>query len=103
MIIQRALLCWLLSYSCISHTTFSDQWQLMQKQYKQLIQKLEQKNLSELEATYYHPYWQEQKKLLNTILLSVPDHNCWKKNPISGSMVCSGYSHYQKYEIDYLQ
>jgi len=100
---KRIFLRCLLFYYCINNATFSHQWQLMQTEYKQLIKKLEQQHLSNLENTYYHPYWQEQKKLLNTILLGTPDHNCWRRNPISGSMVCAGYSHYQQYELDYLQ
>ena len=101
--LKNVLISCLLSYCCINLATFSDQWQLMQKEKKQLNKKLEQQNLSKLESIYYHPYWQEQKKVLEAILLGAPDPDCWKKNPINGTMVCCGYSQYQKYELDYLQ
>lgn len=100
-IVILTLIASIFQYS-LSSNSFQVAWNGMQNRYKELVSSLYDQNLMHLETNYCHPYWKEQKNLLKTILLGPADAECFTKNPIQGTMVCSGFSDYQIYELDYL-
>lgn len=76
--------------------SFSEQWLLMQKNYKKMTATLPQQN------NYYHSSWKERQKQIKTLILNAPNENFLHLPAIAGAMVRNGYTLFQKYEDTFI-
>lgn len=82
----------------VMRADFSENWRMMQEEYKQL-QSVFSPRMAELESQFMHPYWKNQKDNMARIIRGREDHAVLTKGPISGPMVRPSRCRTQEYEI----
>lgn len=86
-------------YTLAIGTSFSDQWKMMQQEYRLLSEQFNTQDTNR----FMHPYWQQQKQKMKALIEGKEDPNFLLKEPISGPMLRNEWSKTQDYEVVYLQ
>lgn len=87
-----------LCMNIFSSDSFVQQWHQMQNLYEKANTECNKINRSD----YLHPFWEETKESIKSLINGAPDKDFLQFNVIKGTMVCQGINIPQEYELCYL-